>query len=57
MKLICAKCMIRDFRLEDAEAVAKYANNRKIWLQLRDAFPHPYHIEDAREFISRVTAQ
>ena len=57
MKLICKKCIIRDFRPDDAEAVAKYANNRKIWLQLRDAFPHPYWIEDAREFISRVTAQ
>ena len=24
---------------------------RKVWLQLRDRFPHPYTIDDAREFI------
>src|SRR4029077_15323481 len=24
---------------------------RKIWMNLRDAFPHPYSVEDAREFI------
>ena len=40
--------------MEDAPSIAKYANNRKIWLNLRDAFPHPYRIQDAESFISRV---
>lgn len=47
--------IIRDWQMEDAPSIAKYANNRKIWLNLRDAFPHPYGIQDARAFISRVT--
>jgi RimJ/RimL family protein N-acetyltransferase len=31
--------------------MARLADNRKIWLNLRDAFPHPYAVRDAREFI------
>lgn len=40
--------------MEDAPSIAKYANNRKIWMNLRDAFPHPYGIQDAASFISRA---
>lgn len=46
--------IIRDWQVEDAPSVAKYANNRKIWINLRDAFPHPYRLKDAESFISRV---
>ncbi|HEY6070026.1 MAG TPA: GNAT family protein [Chthoniobacterales bacterium] len=49
LKLKC--CTIRDYRLSDAESLAKHANNRKIWLGLRDVFPHPYTIEDAKKFL------
>lgn len=44
--------VIRDWRISDAPSVAKYANNRKIWINLRDAFPHPYTLQDAESFIS-----
>jgi RimJ/RimL family protein N-acetyltransferase len=42
--------------VDDAELLAKHANNRKVWLALRDLFPHPYTIQDAHEFIRRATA-
>jgi len=45
--------VIRDWRIEDAPSIARYANNRKIWMSLRDAFPHPYRLQDAESFISR----
>jgi len=32
----------------------RHGNNRKIWINLRDAFPHPYTIDDAREFITSL---
>jgi ribosomal-protein-alanine N-acetyltransferase len=48
------KCIIRNWQIKDAPSIAKYANNRKIWLNLRDAFPHPYSLGDAEAFISRV---
>ncbi len=37
--------------------VAKYANNRNIWLNLRDGFPHPYSIDDANKFIANALAK
>ena len=47
-------CIIRNWQIQDAPFIAKYANNRKIWINLRDAFPYPYSLGDAQEFISRV---
>jgi len=46
--------MIRDLQESDAPSIAKYANNRKIWANLRDVFPHPYHLTDAKEFLTQV---
>ncbi|HEY2474512.1 MAG TPA: GNAT family protein [Candidatus Cybelea sp.] len=46
--------LLRAPRLADAEAIAKHANNREVWLNLRDVMPHPYSVADAREFIDRV---
>src|SRR2546430_5283659 len=51
MKLKLERCTIRDWRMDDAESLAKRANNRQVWLGLRDAFPHPYGIEDAKKFL------
>jgi RimJ/RimL family protein N-acetyltransferase len=36
--------------------MARHANDRRIWQNLRDAFPHPYGIEDAERFIAMATA-
>jgi RimJ/RimL family protein N-acetyltransferase len=49
--LDCGPCIIRSWRLGDAEAIVQHANNRKIWLQLRDRFPHPYTSADAERFL------
>jgi RimJ/RimL family protein N-acetyltransferase len=51
MELKLTRCTIRDYRPSDAESLAKHANNRKVWLGLRDAFPHPYTTEDANNFL------
>jgi [ribosomal protein S5]-alanine N-acetyltransferase len=48
---------IRSYRDTDAESLASYANNRKVWLNLRDGFPHPYTLENARSFIEMVSRQ
>src|ERR1700739_2253288 len=53
MELKLERCTIRNWRLNDAESLTKHANNRRVWLTLRDRFPHPYTIEDAKEFLSR----
>jgi ribosomal-protein-alanine N-acetyltransferase len=54
MQLVLKSCTIRPWRLNDAKSLANHANNRKVWLALRDLFPHPYTIEDAHEFLQRA---
>ena len=54
MQLTLTSCIVRSFRTADAEPLARHADNRKIWLNLRDAFPHPYAVADAREFIASL---
>jgi RimJ/RimL family protein N-acetyltransferase len=39
------------------DALVKYANNRKVWLNLRDAFPHPYTAASAAAFLEMVERQ
>lgn len=45
------KFRLRDWHMSDAERLATYANNPKIAENLRNAFPHPYTLEDAKKFI------
>lgn len=42
---------LRLLKVEDAESLVKYANNKKIFDNMRDAFPHPYTIVDAANYI------
>jgi [ribosomal protein S5]-alanine N-acetyltransferase len=55
MPLKLERCTIRDWRADDAPSLAKNANNCKIWLGLRDLFPHPYTIDDAHKFLHEAT--
>jgi ribosomal-protein-alanine N-acetyltransferase len=54
MQLTLKSCEVRSWRTTDSEPLARHADNRTIWLNLRDAFPHPYTAHDAREFIKSV---
>ncbi|HXX40722.1 MAG TPA: GNAT family protein [Chthoniobacterales bacterium] len=57
MELKLERCTIRDWRATDAESLARHANNRRIWLMVRDRFPHPYTIDDAKNFLQRAMAE
>ena len=46
--------VVRDWRRDDAPSLARHANDRRIWLNLRDAFPHPYTLADAEAFLAFV---
>jgi len=54
---VLERCTVRPWRLDDAQSVASHANNRKIWLGVRDLFPHPYTIQDAHEFLQRANSE
>jgi [ribosomal protein S5]-alanine N-acetyltransferase len=57
MRLTLKSCEVRSWKASDAEPLARHANNRKIWLNLRDAFPHPYTVHDARDFIQSIRSR
>lgn len=46
---------LRPWRHDDAAALAPLADDREIWLGLRDLFPHPYSLADAHGFIALAT--
>src|SRR5204863_10068909 len=43
---------IREWRQADASALVRLADDKQVWLGLRDAFPHPYGLGDALSFIA-----
>jgi ribosomal-protein-alanine N-acetyltransferase len=51
MRLQLATCEVRSWRAADIAPLVRYANNRKIAMNLRDRFPHPYTKADAQRFI------
>jgi ribosomal-protein-alanine N-acetyltransferase len=57
MVLCFGDYQIRSWREEDAPVLSKHANNRKIWANLRDLFPHPYRLSDAVRFITMALNQ
>jgi RimJ/RimL family protein N-acetyltransferase len=54
MELTGACVTLRAWRMSDAASLARHANNRRVASQLRDRFPHPYTLADARQFIQSV---
>jgi ribosomal-protein-alanine N-acetyltransferase len=57
MELMLKRALLRPWHPDDALALVRHANNRRIWLNLRDGFPHPYTIEDADRWLSMANTQ
>jgi len=49
--------LIRDWDKSDASALARYANNGRIAMWLRNRFPHPYTKSDAAAFLAAISRQ
>jgi RimJ/RimL family protein N-acetyltransferase len=43
--------VIRSFCPEDIDSLVRHANNRNVWLNLRDLFPHPYERHHAEAWL------
>jgi len=57
MKTSSEDIRLRPWRDGDQTDLVRHANNRKVWLGLRDQFPHPYTLTDADAFLARLRAQ
>ncbi len=56
MELASAPCTVRSYRVGDAASLARHGNNRRVWENLRDRFPHPFTEAQGAEYIARVLA-
>lgn len=43
---------LREWKMEDAESIAVAANNPKVAEKLRNVFPNPYTLEDAKWYVN-----
>jgi len=57
VELVLPNCAVRSWRSDDVESLVVNADNRNIWLNLRDRFPHPYTRRAGREFIRQAMSQ
>jgi ribosomal-protein-alanine N-acetyltransferase len=47
--------LLRPWRVGDEESLEKHANNRKVWINVRDHFPHPYTKGDAMRWVQHAS--
>jgi [ribosomal protein S5]-alanine N-acetyltransferase len=45
---------VRSWKWKDRDSIVHHANNRNVWINLRDRFPHPYTLLDARNWLESV---
>jgi RimJ/RimL family protein N-acetyltransferase len=57
MKLPFEQYLVRSWREDDAVPLQRHADNRNVWLNLRDLFPHPYTLEDARWWVAFASSE
>jgi RimJ/RimL family protein N-acetyltransferase len=48
--------LLREWRRGDEPSLVRHANNRNVWINLRDSFPFPYRSADARAWIRRASS-
>ena len=47
-------CVLRPWRSQDVETLIRHANNRNVWINVRDRFPYPYTHADAVHWIEHA---
>lgn len=55
MEIKLTQSLIRPWQRGDEPSLVRHANNRNVWRNLRDVFPHPYTLQDAEEWITRAS--
>ena len=55
LELRLPRLLIRDWRPDDTTSLVIHANNRNVWINVRDRFPHPYTLSDAEQRIQHAT--
>ncbi len=57
MEIDAGLCRLRPSRMADRDALVRIANDREVWRNLTDRFPHPYTAADAEAWIKACQAE
>ena len=57
VRLTLKSCLLREFRRGDEPSLVRHANNRNIWINVRDSFPYPYTPADAKAWLRLATSE
>src|SRR5712692_1513611 len=49
--------VLRPWTRADIDSLVRYANNRSVWINLRDIFPHPYTRAGAEKWIEHCESE
>ncbi len=48
----CGRAILRSWQDGDRKSLVRFANNRDVWRNLKDRFPHPYTEDDADAWLA-----
>ena len=54
MEIELPSCKLRTWQWKERDAIVRHANNRNVWINLRNRFPYPYTERDARSWLDSV---
>jgi RimJ/RimL family protein N-acetyltransferase len=57
MEITLRTCVLRRWNTGDEESLVRHANNRRVWINLLDGFPHPYTSADAHHWVNHVSRE
>ncbi len=52
MRFDCGNAVVRPWQDGDRASIVRFGNNRKVWRNLRNRFPHPYTDADATAWLA-----
>ena len=57
LDLPVAGAHLRAWKRGDEASLSRHADNRNVWITLGDRFPHPYALDDAKDWIEAARSQ
>ena len=57
LSIDCGPCVLRRWRTDDLDSLVRNADDREVWLTLRDRFPHPYTIDAGRGWLAAASVE
>lgn len=57
LSIECGPCSLRPWHVNDLDSLVRNADDREVWLTLRDRFPHPYTIDAGRAWLAAASVE